>query len=341
MANKKTTLKTQTGDNVYPNVLKENLPASTIFYGDEAAGPEGEVETPADGESVNDLPVVELTGETTEVSDAAVKQKILANVNNNKYLICKLKLAIAVPVEVLITRDTKVISNDNTLSIYSVLSQIELGITAATINFILVINENTILVKYKTFDYTKGGDISLVENNVKSTGLGITTSYDDSNSVNGNTFYFDTINGEKIYHQSDTDIVNHTIPEPSKAVPLYGNHNVLVPKDSTDTAILPCTTADNGKVLSVVEGQAQWATPTGGGVNGLESDAEGNLTASKNLKVSGNLELDGNIINKIYQNNGDNPTGEMFRTFNRYSGETVHLTQVGDSNSAAGGYPNE
>ena len=34
MANKKTTLKTQTGDNVYPNVLKENLPASTIFYGD-------------------------------------------------------------------------------------------------------------------------------------------------------------------------------------------------------------------------------------------------------------------------------------------------------------------
>ena len=341
MANKKTTLKTQTGDNVYPNVLKENLPASTIFYDDEAAGPEGEVETPAGGESVNDLPVVELTGETTEVSDAAVKQKILANVNNNKYLICKLKLAIAVPVEVLITRDTKVISNNNTIdTTYSVLSQIDLGIVAATINFILVINkDNTISVNYKTFDYVKDNNVSLVENNIKSTGLGITTDYGDTNTVNGNTFYFDTINGQKIYHQSDIDIIDHTIPEPSKAVPLYGNHNVLVPKDSTDTAILPCTAADNGKVLSVVEGQAQWATPTGGGVNGLEADAEGNLTASKNLKVSGNLEIDGSIINKIYKGN-NNPTGEMFTTLSGYPGETVHLTQVGDSNSAAGGYPN-
>lgn len=44
MANKKTTLKTQTGDNVYPNVLKENLPAAVVFYGDEGsagAGNEG------------------------------------------------------------------------------------------------------------------------------------------------------------------------------------------------------------------------------------------------------------------------------------------------------------
>ena len=342
MANKTVVLKDSAGNSIYPNVVKENLPASTIFYGDEAAGPDGVVETPSGGESVNDLPVVELTGETTEVSDAAVKQKILANVNNNKYLICKLKLAIAVPVEVLITRDTKVISNDNTIdTTYSVLSQIDLGIVAATINFILVINkDNTISVNYKTFDYVKDNHVSLVENNIKSTGLGITTDYGDTNNVNGNTFYFDTINGEKIYHQSDIDIINHTIPEPSKAVPLYGNHNVLVPTDSTDTAILPCTAADNGKVLSVVEGQAQWATPAGG-INGLESDAEGNLTTSKNLKVSGNLELDGNIINKIYKNNGSDTTGEMFRTFNRYSGETVHLTQVGDSNSAAGGYPNE
>ena len=259
MANKTVVLKDSAGNSIYPNVVKENLPASAVFYGDEAAGPEGEVETPAGGESVNDLPVVELTGETTEVSDAAVKQKILANVNNNKYLICKLKLATAVPVEVLITRDTKVISNDNTIdTTYSVLSQIDLGIVAATINFILVINkDNTILVNYKTFDYVKDNHVSLVENNIKSTGLGITTDYGDTNTVNGNTFYFDTINGEKIYHQSDTDIINHTIPEPSKAVPLYGNHNVLVPADSTDTAILPCTTTDNGKVLSVVEGQAQ------------------------------------------------------------------------------------
>ena len=34
MANKKTTLKTQTGDNVYPNVLKENLPSAVAYYGE-------------------------------------------------------------------------------------------------------------------------------------------------------------------------------------------------------------------------------------------------------------------------------------------------------------------
>ena len=41
MANKKTTLKTQTGDNVYPNVLKENLPAAVVYYGDEGSAGEG------------------------------------------------------------------------------------------------------------------------------------------------------------------------------------------------------------------------------------------------------------------------------------------------------------
>lgn len=42
MANKKTTLKTQTGNGIYPNVVKENLPASAVFYVDEgAAGTNG------------------------------------------------------------------------------------------------------------------------------------------------------------------------------------------------------------------------------------------------------------------------------------------------------------
>lgn len=65
MANKKTTLKTQTGDNVYPNVLKENLPASTIFYDDEAAGPDGVVETPSGGGAA----AAEASFETVVISD--------------------------------------------------------------------------------------------------------------------------------------------------------------------------------------------------------------------------------------------------------------------------------
>lgn len=42
MVNKKTTLKNSAGNSIYPNVVKENLPASAIFYGDEgAAGANG------------------------------------------------------------------------------------------------------------------------------------------------------------------------------------------------------------------------------------------------------------------------------------------------------------
>ena len=60
MANKKTTLKTQTGDNVYPNVLKENLPAAVVFYGDEGsagAGNEGSGSNVISGSGVNVLSV--------------------------------------------------------------------------------------------------------------------------------------------------------------------------------------------------------------------------------------------------------------------------------------------
>ena len=60
MANKKTTLKTQTGDNVYPNVLKENLPAAVVFYGDEGsagAGNEGSGGNVISGSGVNVLSV--------------------------------------------------------------------------------------------------------------------------------------------------------------------------------------------------------------------------------------------------------------------------------------------
>ena len=43
------------------------------------------------------------------------------------------------------------------------------------------------------------------------------------------------------------------------------NKPILVPEDLVDpTPILPCTASDNGKVLSVVNGEAQWASASGG-----------------------------------------------------------------------------
>lgn len=43
------------------------------------------------------------------------------------------------------------------------------------------------------------------------------------------------------------------------------NKEILVPPSSGVTPLLPCTTADNGKVLSVVNGEAQWASAGGSG----------------------------------------------------------------------------
>lgn len=47
--------------------------------------------------------------------------------------------------------------------------------------------------------------------------------------------YFDTINGKSILH-TDSTINEYTIPD-TKTISLFGNHSILVPKDSTDTNI--------------------------------------------------------------------------------------------------------
>lgn len=84
MANKKTTLKTQTGDNVYPNVLKENLPASTVFYGDEVAGPEGGVETPSGGSGSGEaaFDILTLSSDTSYTGTITGTKPILLNVRD-------------------------------------------------------------------------------------------------------------------------------------------------------------------------------------------------------------------------------------------------------------------
>lgn len=70
---------------------------------------------------------------------------------------------------------------------------------------------------------------------------------------------------------------------------IFGNHDIQVPAVSSDN-ILPCTAADNGKVLSVVNGEAQWAS--GGGE--LSGDALMNATKdSKTIKRT--LDTDGKV----------------------------------------------
>ena len=68
-----------------------------------------------------------------------------------------------------------------------------------------------------------------------------------------------------------------------------------------------------GDNLTLANGKLS-ATATGGGVNGLESDAEGNLTASKNLGVDGKLTLKSLVSDT-------NPDGDITKELGGGGGE--------------------
>lgn len=163
------------------------------------------------GQSIEDLPVVILTGDTTTttITDETVKAKILENVNNDNYLICKLKMD---TFEILITRDFKLVPDDTfTSTAFTQIVYINLGLAAITITFTLLINskDGTITVEYETFDYVHGRQISLAQNTNDS--FGVTADYGDTNLINGLTLYFDTINGKPIIH-SDNAVNSYDIP---------------------------------------------------------------------------------------------------------------------------------
>lgn len=165
-----------------------------------------------DGQSIEDLPVVELTSETTTITDETVKAKILENVNNDNYLICKLKMPQTAPIEILITRDFKLVPDDTfTSTAFTQIVYINLGIVAITLVFTLSINSNddTITVGYEIFDYIRGRQIALIQPTNES--FGITADYGDTNLINGLELYFDTINGKPIIH-SDNTVNNYNIP---------------------------------------------------------------------------------------------------------------------------------
>ena len=101
------------------------------------------------GQSIEDLPVVELPSEITTITDETVKAKILENVNNDNYLICKLKMPHLSTIEILITRDAKLVPNDiieNTVFTQTVF--INLGLVSSTLVFTLSINskDGTIVI---------------------------------------------------------------------------------------------------------------------------------------------------------------------------------------------------
>ena len=164
------------------------------------------------GQIIENLPVVELTSEITTITDETVKAKILENVNNDNYLICKLKIANIAPIEILVTRDAKVVANDAIKStVFTQTVFINLGLVAGTLVFTLSINskDGTIAIEYKMLDYIKGSQVSLFQKTSES--FGVTTDYGDTNVINGLELYFDTINGKPIIH-SDNTVNSYNIP---------------------------------------------------------------------------------------------------------------------------------
>lgn len=162
------------------------------------------------GQSIEDLPVVELTSESTTITDETVKAKILENVNKDNYLICKLKVATSI--EILVTRDAKLVLDDTSENIVFTQSVfINLGILATTFVFTLSINskDSTITAAYETLGYVKDNKVSLVLNPNGS--FGVTTDYGDTNIIHGLELYFDTINGKPIIH-SDNTVNSYNIP---------------------------------------------------------------------------------------------------------------------------------
>ena len=161
------------------------------------------------GQSIEDLPVVELTSETTTITDETVKAKILENVNKDNYLICKLKMD---TFEILVTRDFKLVPNDtfeNTVFTQTVF--IDLGLVAGSLVFTLSINskDGTITIVYTMLDYIRGRQIALIQPTNES--FGVTADYGDTNLINGLELYFDTINGKPIIH-SDNTVNSYNIP---------------------------------------------------------------------------------------------------------------------------------
>lgn len=85
---------------------------------------------------------------------------------------------------------------------------------------------------------------------------------------NDGTFYYyygieDVSNSTITYYYGSGSTIQRYILDLSKNGSLFGKYNISVPRSSTRTEILPCTTSDNGKVLSVVNGEAQWARAGG------------------------------------------------------------------------------
>ena len=90
------------------------------------------------------------------------------------------------------------------------------------------------------------------------------------------TSFLDITDNNKVGFSFNSNFPNNNIfgGFSVKQIPLFSKYTLVTNTSDEITPILPCTTADNGKVLSVVNGEAQWASAGGSGsIPPLPSDA--------------------------------------------------------------------
>ena len=122
----------------------------------------------------------------------------------------------------------------NELSIDVINSTFSFGILGNTIiNCEIGLREKYVI--FKLIDIPSISNLSLDFNGTAPQALQLNKSFGDTPSFIGQGIYFDTINGKPILH-TDNTINEYTIPD-TKTISIFGNHSILVSKDSTDTNI--------------------------------------------------------------------------------------------------------
>lgn len=94
-----------------------------------------------------------------------------------------------------------------------------------------------------------------------------------------------------------------------RQVPLFSKYTLVTNTTDEITPILPCTASDNGKVLSVVNGEAQWASASGGALTGeaLMNATKDSDSITRTLDVDGKVKFDaksGGNERVLIQNSG-------------------------------------
>lgn len=278
MADKTTTLTTQTGDSIYPNVLDENIP-DTIARVSDVNKLKTDVETAY---------LTKTNAEATYQTKAGRADYVSKTYGDGTYAtITQLggkQDKLTAGAHITIEGTTISATRPENMALYGDLAATDGEFTGGTGSGG---GEGGASVQ-QVNAYGEGGTTTIEKGKISTDLTGVELKvpfvlniYEDS-TLSGTPTRIVMTNkvGENIYLGA-FDFLNHYLVNvvkgtngkysySSSIVPnatgnTLFNKPILVPEDLVDpTPILPCTASDNGKVLSVVNGEAQWANAGGG-----------------------------------------------------------------------------